>query len=125
MPAVDMLHTAQNECVSRVHCDIRLLFAASGDIRNVIKSIAEGLPNRYNGQYSLVINNINFIVVARNAILLLVALSLETDDAVMTIIHVWYLALLPRVVIDTLRHAALGRIVDVYKKMKNKPSTSF
>jgi len=125
MPAVDMLNTAQNECVSEVHRDIRLLFAASGDIRNVIKSIADGLPNGYNGQCSLVINDINFMVVARNAILLLVALSLETDDAVMTMIHVWYSALLPHVMIDTLWHAVLGRIVDVCEKIKNKPSTSF
>jgi len=125
MPAVDMLNIAQNECVGQVHRDIRLLFAASGDIRNVIKSIVEGLPSEYNGQCSLVINDINFMVVARNAILLLVALSLETDDAVMTMIHVWYSALLPHVMIDTLWHAVLGRIVDVCEKIKNKPSTSF
>jgi hypothetical protein len=53
---------------------------------------------------------INFMVVARNAILLFIVLSLEPDEAVMIMIHVWYSALLAHVIIDTLRHVSLGRI---------------
>ena len=49
-------------------------------------------------------NDINFMVVARNAILLLVALGLEPGEAVAIMIHVWYSALLPHVMIDTLGH---------------------
>ena len=124
MPAVDILKFEQNEGVSKIHHDIRLLFAASGDIRNVIKSITEGLPNGYSGQCTLVINDINFMVVARNAILLLVALSLENDYAITIIIHVWYSALIPHVMIETLRHVILGRIVEVCEKIKDKSSTS-
>jgi hypothetical protein len=38
------------------HRDVHVLFAASGDIRNVIKFVVEGLPNQYNGQCVVVIN---------------------------------------------------------------------
>jgi hypothetical protein len=65
-----------------------LLFTTSGDIRNVVKSIIEGLLDRYNGRCTLVINDIDFIVVTRNAILLLVALSLKPEEAVTILIHV-------------------------------------
>jgi hypothetical protein len=124
MPAVNILNIEKSENVCDIHRDIDLLFAASGDIRNVIKSIIEGLPDGYDGRCTLVINDINFMVVARNAILLFVALSLEPEEAVAVLIHVWYSALLAHVMIDTLRHVALGRIVEVCEKIKFKPSTS-
>jgi hypothetical protein len=124
MPAIDVLNIEKNEGINQIHRDIRLLFAASGDIRNVVKSITQGLPDGYDGQCTAVINDIDFMVVARNAILLLIALSLETDDAVVTMIHVWYSALLPHAMIDTLRHVILAPVVDVCEKIKDKPSTS-
>ena len=77
MPAVDMLNMKDNEGVCDTHSDTNLLFAASGDIRNVVKSVVEGLSDGYDGRCTLVINDINLMVVARNAILLFVAVSLE------------------------------------------------
>lgn len=124
MPAVDILNMKENEGVDYIHSDIKLLFAASGDIRNVVKSITNGISDGYDGRCAFVINDINFKVVARNAILLFLALSLETDEAVMTMIHVWYSALLPDSVIDTMCHTVLERIVDVCEKIKDKPSNS-
>lgn len=124
MPAVNILNMEKSENVCDIHRNMDLLFAASGDIRNVVKSIIEGLPDGYDGRCTLVINDINFMVIARNAILLFVALSLEPEEAVTILIHVWYSALLARVMIDTLRHVALGRIVEVCEKIKYKPSTS-
>jgi hypothetical protein len=103
---------------------MNLLFATSGDIRNVIKSIMEGLLDGYNSRYMLVINNINFMVVARNAILLFVVLSLEPEEAVTIIIYIWYSVLLADFIIDTLCHVVLGRIIEVCKKIKGKLSTS-
>jgi hypothetical protein len=39
-------------------------------------------------------------------------------------VHLWYSALLPRVMVETLSHVVPGRIVDVCEKIKGKPSTS-
>jgi hypothetical protein len=124
MPAVNILNIEEGEGVCDIHRDMNLLFAASGDIRNVVKSIIEGLSDGYDGRCTLIINDINFIVVARNAILLFIALSLEPEEAVTTMIHVWYSALLEHAMIDTLRHVALGHIIEVCEKIKGKPSTS-
>lgn len=124
MPAVNILSMEEGESICDIHRDMTLLFAASGDIRNLVKSIIEGLPDGYDGRCTLVINDINFMVVARNAILLLVALSLEPEEAVPIMIHLWYSALVPHIMIDTLCHIALGRIVEVCEKIKDKPSIS-
>jgi hypothetical protein len=99
-----MLNIEKSENVYYIHRDIDLLFATSRDIQNVVKSLMKGLPDRYDGRCTLVINDVNFIVVAYNAILLFVALSLEPEEAVTILIHVWYSALLPHDMIDTLRH---------------------
>ncbi|MAD87512.1 MAG: hypothetical protein CL912_31530 [Deltaproteobacteria bacterium] len=124
MPAVNILNMDESEGVCDIHRDMNLLFAASGDIRNVVKSITEGLPDGYDGRCTLVINDINFMVVARNAILLFLALSLEPEEAVTILIHIWYSALLAPAMIDTLGQVALGRIAEVCEKIKYKPSTS-
>ena len=123
MPAVNILNAEKSQNVGDVHHDLDLLFAASEDIRNVVKSVIEGLPVGYSGRCTLVINDFNFIIVARDAILLLIALGLE-PEAVPIMIHVWYSALLAPVMVDTLRHVALERIVEVCEKIKHKPSTS-
>ena len=124
MPAVDMLKMEENEGANDIHRDMNLLFAASGDIRNVVESITQGLLDGFDGRCTLVINDFNFMVVARNAILLFVALSLEPDEAVPIMIHLWYSALLPEVMIETLWHVVLGPIVETCEKIKDKPSNS-
>lgn len=72
----------------------------------------------------LVINDINFMVFARNIIIILAALSLKPNEAIPLMIHAWYSALLPRAIIGTLRHVALRHIVEVCKKIKDKPRAS-
>jgi hypothetical protein len=124
MLAVNILNVEESKGVCDIHRNMNLLFAVLGDIQNVVKSIMEGLSDGYNSRCTLVINDINFIVVARNAILLFVALSLKPKEAVTIMIHVWYSALLADFMINTLCHVALGRIVEVCKKIKGRPSTS-
>lgn len=124
MPAVDILNTQQNEGVNKTRPDISLLFAASGDIRSIVKTVVEGLPDGYGSQCKVVINDHDFMVVARNAILLPTALSLQTDDAVMVMIHVWYSALLPQVMMNTLGKVVLVRVLEVCEKIKHKPTDS-
>ena len=121
---MNILNVEESKGVCDIHHDMNLLFATLGDIQNVVKSIMEGLLDGYNSQCMLVINDINFIVVTRNAILLFIALSLEPEEAVMIMIHMWYLVLLVDFIIDTLCHMALGRIIEVCEKIKGRPLTS-
>ncbi|KAJ6197800.1 hypothetical protein J3E72DRAFT_375270 [Bipolaris maydis] len=121
MPALDILQLQNNEggtCATS-H-DFNLLFAASGDLRNVIKTIV-GLPEGYQGECVAVLNDMDFIIVARNAIMLLIALQFEHDIAVPMIIHLWYSALLPRVMVQAIQSTILPMIEHVCQKIKNKP----
>jgi hypothetical protein len=78
MLAINILNII-SKGVCNIYCNTNLLFTILRDIRNVIKFIIKGLLNKY---------NINFIVVACNAILLFVALSLKPEKVIAIIIHV-------------------------------------
>ncbi|KAF1839778.1 hypothetical protein BDW02DRAFT_604401 [Decorospora gaudefroyi] len=81
MPALDILQIKQNEgTADAVTRNFNLLFAASGDLRNVIKTIS-GLPAGYKGDCVAVINDKGFVIAARNAITLLLALHLDPETA--------------------------------------------
>ncbi|KAJ5063441.1 hypothetical protein J3E72DRAFT_413919, partial [Bipolaris maydis] len=124
MPALDILQLQSNEGkTSATSHDFNLLFAASGDLRNVIKTTA-GLPEGYKGHCVAVINDMDFIVTARNAIMLLTALQFEPDVAVPMIIHLWYSALLPRDMVQAIQSTILPMIEDVYQKIKKKPGNT-
>ena len=124
MPAVNLLNAKFSQGANTAYRDTNLLFAASGDIRNAVKSIVEGIPEGYDRRCALVINDVNFTVVARNAILLFVALSLEPNEAAAIMIHLWYSALIPHAMLDTLRDVALSRVEEVCEKIKYKSPTS-
>lgn len=89
------------------------MFKASGDLRHVVKSISD-LPDTASQPFNIVLNDIEFDVVARNAILLLLALEVAqrqstcegTDivsSAVESMIHVWYSAYIPQVALTQLQ----------------------
>ncbi|KAL4799456.1 hypothetical protein BDV19DRAFT_385224 [Aspergillus venezuelensis] len=78
MPALVLLQLEKNEGKAYGE-DIRLLFAASGDLRNVVKTIAE-LPSEYKGSIEVIINDRDSDIVSRNIILLLIALMMEGKD---------------------------------------------
>lgn len=59
-----------------------------------MKSIA-GLPPSYSGNWEVVINDRDFDIVARNAILLLTALHFEGTEAAPIMLHIRYSALVP------------------------------
>ncbi|KAK5993033.1 hypothetical protein PT974_06460 [Cladobotryum mycophilum] len=102
MPAIDMLKLEQNEGEA-FEGRLRLLCAASGDPRNVIKTIAS-LPDGFKGAIHVTMNDKDTDIVARNVVILLIALTFSNvDEAVDLMIHVWYSALL------TQRHADLLR----------------
>jgi hypothetical protein len=85
-PALDILKLEGNEGESTER-NFNLLFAASGDLRNMIETIVS-LPNEYKGTIRVVINDVNFNVVAMNIILLMGALHFEPEEAAATILHV-------------------------------------
>lgn len=98
----------------------KLTLPASGDMRNVVKTLA-GLPESFPGKCEVVINDKDFDIVARNVILLLVALSFSPAKAVPIMIHIWYSALIPKAFYDDLRASVLPLFVDVCAKIKAKP----
>jgi hypothetical protein len=121
MPAIDILNLKDNEGEAGIiEQDVALLFAASGDLRNVVKTIS-ALPETYKGECSVVINDMQTIIVVRNVIMLLIAFNFDTEVAVPMMIHVWYSATLPRSIIDALQSKILVLIEDVCNKIKDKP----
>lgn len=61
---------------------------------------------------------------ARNALLLLIALVFESDIAVTFMIHLWYSALIPEDMIRSLQENILPLLDDVCSKIRDKPQES-
>jgi hypothetical protein len=124
MPALNILQLQHNETETYATShDFNLLFAASGDLRNVIKTIV-GLPEGYKGQCAAVLNDMVFNIVARNVIMLLIALHFEPEIAVPMIIHLWYSALLPFCMMQAIQSSILPMIECVCQKIKDKPNSA-
>ncbi|KAI9875688.1 MAG: hypothetical protein M1830_008116 [Pleopsidium flavum] len=119
VPALDVLNLKQNEGVD-VARDFRLLFAASGDMRNIVQSLTK-LPTTYRGHCEVIVNDRDSDIVARNTILLLTALHFSPDAATPIMIHVWYSALVPAQVLHSLRDNILPLIQGVCTKIQAKP----
>ncbi|KAH0425491.1 hypothetical protein CcaCcLH18_10950 [Colletotrichum camelliae] len=117
VPAFDVLQLGANKGVS-YNKQLRLLFAASGDLRNVVKTIAQ-VPNSYTQPIEVTMNDCDLDIVARNVIMLLVSLVVSNADiAVDCIIHVWYSALLRKSDLDIVQHRIRPLLEDVCHKLK-------
>lgn len=93
---------------------------ASGDPRNVMKTIAS-IPWDFRGRLTASINDVDFDIVARNAIILLIAFTVDdVDQAVDCIIHVWYSAFLTPHHVDILRSTVRPLVDDVCVKVAGK-----
>jgi hypothetical protein len=124
IPALDLLKVAENEGEGAIlQQDVSLLFAAFSDLRNVVKTIV-GLPENYAGNCKTVINDRNTTIVARNALLLLAALHLEPEVATPIMLHLWYSAMLPQVMVEVLQRYILPYIQGVCDKIQTKPDYS-
>jgi hypothetical protein len=120
MPAIDILKAQKNEGEGSSTQDFDILCAASGDLRNVFKTVIE-LPQEYTGQCAFTVNDLDFDIVARNVIMLMVALYIETEEAVPAMIHFWYSAKLPKSMLQMVRDALLPLLEDVCTKTTEKP----
>ncbi|KAL7909005.1 hypothetical protein GGI35DRAFT_493828 [Trichoderma velutinum] len=119
IPAIDVLQLESNEGVNHGK-QMNLLFAASGDLRNVVKTIAQ-VPASYNKPIEFTINDHDPDVVARNAMILLIALvSDNIDEAVDCIIHVWYSALIRKSDLDMIQQKVLPLVQSTCEKIKDK-----
>ncbi|KAI9372814.1 hypothetical protein BJX61DRAFT_542323 [Aspergillus egyptiacus] len=95
--------------------DLRILFAGSGDIRSVVKTIADP-PTTYTGSLTVTINDLDFSIVCRNVILLLIALVVtDPDEAAECMIHFWYSALLRKSDMDILQNRIRPRVQEACK----------
>ncbi|KAG8986472.1 hypothetical protein FRB90_003979 [Tulasnella sp. 427] len=92
--ARDALNISMNEGGAVKKQDLKLCFAASGDLRNVIKTL-NGLPPDYAGQCTIVINDFHPQVAIRNVALLCMLLDASGPSAELTaeaVLHVLYSA---------------------------------
>ncbi|KAK4113195.1 hypothetical protein N656DRAFT_824922 [Canariomyces notabilis] len=131
VPAIDVLRLSENEGAGYSD-DIELLFAASGDLRNVVKTIVD-LPATVTQPVHATINDREFAVVARNAIWLLFALSTPSEptaddngplDTAEMLTHLWYSAFMPQEVLSAVQKAVKPLIAEVCAKIKDKHSAS-
>ncbi|TLD18871.1 extracellular exo-polygalacturonase [Venturia nashicola] len=119
MPAIDVLALGQNEGPDHAN-DLNLLFAASGDFRNVIKTVAE-VPDAYNKALTLTLNDRDLDIVARNTIMLILLLAVEdTATAVDCVLHVWYSAQIEKSHMELLNSAVRPLIEDMCHKIAEK-----
>lgn len=77
MPAIDILGVEKNEGDKAKSMDFKILCAASGDLRNVVKTVC-GLPDGYGGKCTFVMNDFDLDIVARNIMLFLIAQHSES-----------------------------------------------
>ncbi|KAJ5540860.1 hypothetical protein N7494_005936 [Penicillium frequentans] len=116
-PARDMLNLQANEG-STFKGDLRLLFAASGDLGNVFTTIAN-LPQKYSGSIEFTINDVEFKIVARNIIILLIPLVVEDiDQAIDCIIHIWYSVMIRKSDIYVLQKRIAPIFATIQKEIK-------
>lgn len=123
VPAYDVVKLERNEA-AMYQGKLQLLFAASGDVRNIITSISS-LPSTYKRSIHVTSNDLDFDVVARNIIILLIALIVEDDGtAVDCMLHIWYSAALRQAHLDILTLRIRPFIEDVTQKVASKPAGS-
>ncbi|GKZ30148.1 hypothetical protein AbraIFM66950_008007 [Aspergillus brasiliensis] len=120
VPAFDVLQLDRNEGTEYTD-PMSVLFAASGDLRHVVKTIAE-LPSSFSRPIEITLNDRDVDIVARNAILLLVALMVDdADTAVDCMIHLWYSALIRESDLKILQQHVRPLINEVCLKTATRP----
>ncbi|RGP78863.1 set and mynd domain-containing 3 [Fusarium longipes] len=123
VPALDILRLDSNEG-EQYQDQLSLLFAASGDLRNLVKTVAQ-VPSNYDRPIDIVMNDRDLDIVARNTIILLLALTSEgNSDAIDCMIHIWYSAFIRKSDLDMVNQKVLPLIQEVCHKIKDKPANS-
>ena len=116
--AYDVLNLAHNEGNTHNE-DLNLCFAASGDVRNIIKSIV-GIPDNYNGTVMCIINDRDQLIVARNVVMLLTSLVFPPAIAAEIMLHIWYSARLKPKMLQDVKDRVRPLIVQALKKFEQE-----
>ncbi|KAL4268876.1 MUB1/samB family protein [Pleurotus pulmonarius] len=108
VPAIDCLNIAKNEQGAAKTMDFDLCFAASGDIRNMVRTV-NGLPIDYVGRCKILLNDRNPVIVARNILILhtLLADDHTPQEAAEAAVHLMYSSFLSREIADHLQHSLM------------------
>jgi len=88
-----------------------------------VKTLAK-IPQSYDGQCEVVINDREFDIVARNAIMLLTAITCPADIASEAMLHIWYSAFIPQGIFDLLQENVRPLINDIYEKLQTISSAT-
>ncbi|KAI0479855.1 hypothetical protein F4859DRAFT_451626 [Xylaria cf. heliscus] len=121
VPAIDIIQLGKNEGVD-FQGPMRILFAASGDMRNVIRSVAS-LPSSYQGPLNITLNDREIDIVARNIIFLLL-FFVEDNPTIASeyVLHMWYSALITEACNQILQEKVKPLVEAVCSKIAQKPS---
>lgn len=91
---------------------------ASGDLGNVFTTIAN-LPQKYSGSIEFTINDVEFQIVARNIIILLIPLVIEDiDQAIDCMIHIWYSVMIRKSDMFVLQKRIAPILATIQKEIK-------
>ncbi|OJD34037.1 mynd finger family protein [Diplodia corticola] len=124
VPALDILHLSHNEGAAHTQ-PIHLLFAASGDLRNAIRTTTALPTATPHPPLTALLNDRAFPLAARNALLLLAALHVSPPSlAAATILHTWYSFLLPAAVAGALRRDVFPLVDGVCEEVADEPPRS-
>jgi Domain of unknown function (DUF4470) len=83
-----------------------------------------GLPADYTGKCICVLNDRDNDIVLRNVIMLISAFALPPDEAPVAILHLWYSARIPLLVLDTILSKVIPMVAEVCEKIRGKASSS-
>ena len=109
--SLDLVHKAHDNTTNVI---------ASGDLRNVAATIAQ-LPTSYSQSISITMNDRDLDIVARNTIMLLIAMVVDdVDEAVDCMIHVWYSALIRKSDLEIIQQQIRPLIEGTCGKIKGK-----
>jgi Domain of unknown function (DUF4470) len=92
-------------------------------MRNLVKTLV-GLPETYKGCCNMTLNDRDFDIVARNTMLLLTAFRFDPEVATPMMLHIWYSALIPASILQSLQDKILPLIQDVCARIQSKPASS-
>ncbi|KAG5643369.1 hypothetical protein DXG03_001017 [Asterophora parasitica] len=98
---MDCLRLLENEREAASQMDFKICFAASGDVRNLVKTV-NGLPANYEGKCDILFNDINPLVVGHNLLVLWALLNpdLDIDAAAELALHLMYSSCLTSAMAD-------------------------
>ncbi|KAL8358182.1 hypothetical protein RB598_002789 [Gaeumannomyces tritici] len=119
VPAIDVVKLQSNEGTGFKQ-GLDMLFAASGDLRNAVMSIGQ-LPGEYKHAVTVVLNDIDPDVVARNAIFLLIFATVKDKDvAAECVLHLFYSAFVTESHIQILESNVRPLVREVCEKTSAK-----